>query len=101
MGGEHQARRTDLATGHRAANTKFRFKFKNSNKRWKLKTQRYEGPGAKKIHFFGGPSHKGRHPLDNETVLPRAWLLYRIVVQMNRILKLYGARFSVARAIAR
>lgn len=30
---------------------------------------------------------KGEHPLDNETVLPRAWLLYRIVVQMNRIPK--------------
>ena len=32
---------------------------------------------------------------------PHALLLYRIVVQMNRILKLYGARFSIARAIAR
>ena len=44
---------------------------------------------------------QGRHPLDNQAVLPHAWLLYRIVVQMNRILKLYGPRFSVARAIAR
>ena len=36
---------------------------------------------------LSGAALKGRHPLDNQTVLPRAWLLYRIVVQMNRMSK--------------
>ena len=46
---------------------------------------------------LSGAALTGRHPLDNQTVLPRAWLLYRIVVQMNRILNCTARGFGCPR----